>query len=200
MKFSEVIDNVEVLREVAEFAYQNLQRVLNEKSDYTKSFEWNELSESLFINDSTLIKMKRLRNKEDDEGGDYDPHKLCENGNEEEEEEEKEEEEEEEEEVEEPPFPKHPSMCCGITWENIAESLSQDTLPSTLYKELPRQVYFAFQMCILEGHTKYLKNELHLGGRKLMNPMKSWRSSFLLKTSLNIVLIKTSIRFKIEID
>jgi hypothetical protein len=58
MSFTTFNDNTEVLREVAEFACQNLQRALNEKSDYTKSLEWNELSESLLINDSTFIKMK----------------------------------------------------------------------------------------------------------------------------------------------
>jgi hypothetical protein len=61
------IDNVEVLREVAEFACKNLQGVLDQKSDYTKSFEWNEISETLLINDSTFIKMKKLRDKEDDD-------------------------------------------------------------------------------------------------------------------------------------
>jgi hypothetical protein len=60
------IDNVEVLREVTEFACQNFQPVLNKKSDYTKSFECNELSETLLINDSTFIKIKRLKEKEDD--------------------------------------------------------------------------------------------------------------------------------------
>jgi hypothetical protein len=58
-------------------------------------------------------------------------------------------------------------MCCGITWENIAEWLSQDTLPSTLYKELPSDVYFIFKVCILEGHCRYLKKELHLSSKEI---------------------------------
>jgi hypothetical protein len=33
-------------------------------------------------------------------------------------------------------------MCCGITWESIAESLREDKLPSMLYKELPHNAYF----------------------------------------------------------
>jgi hypothetical protein len=77
------------------------------------------------------------------------PNKKWEHGTEDEEKEEKEEEreveveeegeeeeeEEEEDESEERPFPKHPSTCCRITWESIAEALNQGTLPSTLYKE-----------------------------------------------------------------
>jgi hypothetical protein len=85
MSFTTFNGNTEVLREVSEFACHNFQRVLNEKSDYAKSFEWNDLSELLLINDSTFIKIKRLREKENDEWGDYYPHKLWENGNEEEE-------------------------------------------------------------------------------------------------------------------
>jgi hypothetical protein len=154
------IDKVEIVREVAEFACQNLQRILNETSNYTKSFEWDEISETLLINNSTFIKMKRIRDNEDDDWGTYDPLKQWQNGNEEEEEE-KEEEEEEEEEVE-PPFLPHPPMYGKITWESIAESLSQGVLPSTLYKELPREVYFTFKVCILEEHRRYLKNEIHL--------------------------------------
>jgi hypothetical protein len=61
------IDSVELLREVAEFACKNLQPVLDEKSDYAQSFEWNEISETLLINNSTFIKMKRLRDNEDDD-------------------------------------------------------------------------------------------------------------------------------------
>jgi hypothetical protein len=67
------IDVVEIVREAAELACQNLQRVLNQTSDYTKSFEWNELSESLLINHSTFIKSKRIRDNEDDDWGSYDP-------------------------------------------------------------------------------------------------------------------------------
>jgi hypothetical protein len=129
--------------------------------------EWNELSETLLINNSKFIRMKRLGEKENDEWGEYNQHKLWENGKEEEQEEEEEEEQEDEEEEDEPPFPPHPSMCCGITWENIEESLRQGTLPSMLYKELPHDAYFTFKMCILEGHTRYLKNELHLGWKEI---------------------------------
>jgi hypothetical protein len=57
--------------------------VLNEKMDFIKSFKWDQLSEKLLINDATFIKMKRLREEENDEWGDYNPHKLWENGNEE---------------------------------------------------------------------------------------------------------------------
>jgi hypothetical protein len=41
--------------------------VLNEKTDHTTSSELDELSEKLLINDSTFIKMKRLRKEENDE-------------------------------------------------------------------------------------------------------------------------------------
>jgi hypothetical protein len=52
------IEKVEILREVAEFSCQNLQRVL---------------SESLLINNSTFIKSKRIRDDEDDDWGTYNP-------------------------------------------------------------------------------------------------------------------------------
>jgi hypothetical protein len=168
------IDVVEILREAAELACQNLQNVLDEKSDYTQSFEWNEISKTLLINNSIFIKSKRIRDKEDDELGYFKPLQQWEHGKEEQEEEEKEEEveevdeeiEEEEEEKEEeevePPFPPHTSTYGGFTWESIAEALSQGVLPSTLYKELPCDVYFTFKVCILEGHRRYLKNEVHL--------------------------------------
>jgi hypothetical protein len=144
-------DKVENLRQVAEFACQTLQHALDKTSHYTQSFDWNEISESLLINDSTFIKSKRIREKEDDDWGTYDPDKKWEHGTEEEEvevevEEEEEEEVNEEEEVE-PPFPPHPSSYGGFTWESIAESLNQGVLPSTLYKELPRDVYFTFKVC-----------------------------------------------------
>jgi hypothetical protein len=102
--------------------------------------------------------MKRLREEEEenDEWGEYNPHKLWENGN-----------EEEEEEEEELPFPPHPCMCCGITWENIEESLRQGILPSTLYKELPRDTDFTFKLRSLEGHGRYLKNKLHLSSKEI---------------------------------
>jgi hypothetical protein len=178
-------DVVEIVREAAELACQNLQRVLNETLDYTKSFEWNEISESLLIKDSTIIKMKRIRDKEDDDWGTYDPNKKWAHGKEEkkkdqkeeevevldedieEEDEEEEEEKEEEDESEELPFPKHPSSCCGITWESIAEVLKQGALPSTLYKNLPREAYFAFKMCIIEGHIRFLKNKVHLSRKQI---------------------------------
>jgi hypothetical protein len=172
------IDKLEILREVAEFACQNLQHVLDETSDYTKSFEWDEISETLLINNSTFIKSKRIRDNEDDELGYFKPLKQWQNGNEDEEEDEveveEEEEEEEEKEVEveeeeevELPFPPHPSMYGGITWESIAESLSQCVLPSTLYQELPNDVYFTFKVCILEGYRRYLKNEVHLSPNEI---------------------------------
>jgi hypothetical protein len=154
-------DVVEIVREAAELACQNLQHLLDKTSDYTKSFEWNEISESLLISDSTFIKSKRIRDKEDDDWGTYDPDKKWEHEKEEEKEEEEAEEVEEEEEVE-PPVPPHPSTYGGFSWESIAESLSQGVLPSTLYKELPRDVYFTFKVCILEGHRRYLKNEVDL--------------------------------------
>jgi hypothetical protein len=65
---------------------------------------------------------------------------------------------------------------CGITWESITESLSQGVLPSTLYKELPREVYFTFKVYIFE--TKFILVQL-----KLMNPMKCWSPLFFLMTS-----------------
>jgi hypothetical protein len=147
--------------------------VLDEKSDYTQSFEWNGISETLLINNSTFIKMKRPRDKEDDDWGEYNTHKQWEHGKEEkkeeeeEEEEEEEVEEEEEEEEVEPPFPPHPPMHGGITWEYIAESLGQGVLPSTLYKELPPDVYFIFKVCNLEEHRRYLKKELHLSPNEI---------------------------------
>jgi cobalamin biosynthesis protein CobT len=170
-------DVVEIAREAAELACQNLQRVLNETLDYTKSFEWNEISESLLINHSAFVKSKRIRENEDDELGYFKPLKQWEQGKEEEKEDQKEEEEEEEEEEDEeeeeeeeevePPFPPHPSMYGGFTWESIAESLSQGKLPSRLYKELPHDVYFTFRVYILEGHRRYLKNEVHLSCKKI---------------------------------
>jgi hypothetical protein len=104
---------VEIVREAAELACQNLQGVLNQTSDCAKSFELNEISESLLIN-STFIKSKRIRDNEDDELGYFKPLKQWKHGKEEEEEEkeeevEVEEEEEEEEDEVEPPFPPHPS-------------------------------------------------------------------------------------------
>jgi hypothetical protein len=58
-------------------------------------------------------------------------------------------------------------MCCGIAWESIAESLTKCLLPSTLYKELPRDAYFTFKTCILEELGRYLKNELHLSSKQI---------------------------------
>jgi hypothetical protein len=108
--------------------------------------------------------MKRFLDKEDDDWGTYDQDKKWEHEKEDEVEVEVEEEVEEEEEEEElePPFPPHPSTYGAFTWESIAESLNQGTLPSTLYKELPPHVYFTFNVCILEGHRRYLKNKVHL--------------------------------------
>jgi hypothetical protein len=50
-------------------------------------------------------------------------------------------------------------MYGGIIWESIAESLNQGTLLSTLY--------FTFELRIIEGHTRYLKNELLLGWKEI---------------------------------
>jgi hypothetical protein len=82
MNSSEFSNSVEVLREVAEFTCQNLQRVLNEKTDHTKSFECDQLSEKPLISDSTFMKMKRLREEENDEWDYFNPHKLWGNGKE----------------------------------------------------------------------------------------------------------------------
>jgi hypothetical protein len=119
--------------------------------------------------------MKRLRDKEDDDLGNYNPHKQWEHGNEEEEEEEEEVEEEEEEEVE-PPFPPHPPMYGGITWESIEESLSSarnSLVTSTLHSTCASW----------RDITGISKRNFILVQMKSMNPMKCWNRSFLLKTS-----------------
>jgi hypothetical protein len=126
------------------------------------------LTNRLEIDDSTFIKIKRVREivEENNDWNSCNQLKRWEEG-EEEEQKEKEEEEEEEEE-EEAAFP-HPSACCGFTWETIEESLKEGTLPSTLYNELPPQTYFAFMLSILEGHVRYLKRVDHLNSQQIEN-------------------------------
>jgi hypothetical protein len=87
------------------------------------------LTETLLIDDSTFIKMKRLRDAQDEnaEWGDYNPLNQWENENEKEQKEAVEEEEEEEEKEEETAFPRNSSMCCGFTWEIIEELLKEGT-------------------------------------------------------------------------
>jgi hypothetical protein len=167
------IDKVEILREVAEFACENLQPVLNEKSDYPKSFKLDEISETLLINNSTFIKMKRVRDKDDD-WGTCDLHKQWQNGNEEEEEEEKEEEEEEEE--VEPLFLPHPPMYGGFTWVKVyylQRSTRNSLVTSTLHSRCTSWMDI----------TGTSKTNFILVQLKLMNPMKCWSPTFLLKTS-----------------
>jgi hypothetical protein len=78
-------------------------------------------------------------------------------------------EEEEEEEEEEAAFPPHPSVCCGFTWETIEEWLKEGTLPSTLYNEIPREVYVVFRTSILEKQTRYLKRVDHLNSQQIQD-------------------------------
>jgi hypothetical protein len=115
MEFSQFTENIEILREVAENVCKNLQRVLDKQSDRTKSFQWDELTETLLIDYSTFIKMKWLRNvhDENDEWSFYNTLKRWENENKEEQKEPVEEEEEEDE--EETVFPPHHSICYKIT-------------------------------------------------------------------------------------
>jgi hypothetical protein len=79
-------ENIEILKDVAEFTYKNLQRVLDLQTYHRKLFQWNDTTNKLEIDDSTYIKMKRLRLKQEvsDEWNLSNPLQRQENGEEEE--------------------------------------------------------------------------------------------------------------------
>jgi hypothetical protein len=73
-------------------------------------------------------------------------------------------------------YPLHPANHRRCTLELIFTSLEEVILSSTLYNEIPPDMYIVFRVAIVEEHTRYLERT-HLYNRgKIVNNNETYKS------------------------